>query len=121
MTRPFPTTWTLAIRVLIGAESLLVALALMDLAVNHRRVVRFRAAWAYDEQDRVCGSLARAYVREAAIERMEAERWPVDSARRDEFLHAAEIDLLLRMDVLRIGREARDMASRLRGLARSSD
>ena len=105
-------------RMMFAVASLFLVIALADLALNHRRVVRFRAAWAYDEQYRGCTRLAEAYALEAARERQEAGRWPEGSSQRGFHLQAAASDDWSRADVARVGESARLVARELRRLAR---
>jgi hypothetical protein len=105
-------------QMMVGLASLFVVCAVADLVRNHRRVVRFRAAWIYDNQYRDCTRLAEAYAPEAVRERQEAAWWPDGSSQRNSHLQAAAINTSMEADVVRVGESARTMASELRRLAR---
>ena len=105
-------------RMTVGLALLLVVGAVADLARNHRRVVRFRAAWAYDEQYRGCTWLVGARAREAARERREAARWPEGSSQRGAHVQAAASIASIAAIEASVGESARGMASELRRLAR---
>jgi hypothetical protein len=109
----------LTVRWTIAAVAFLVVLgALTDVFINHRRVVRLRAAWAYDTQDRECHRLAEAYSREAVRQEREAEHCPEGSERRETRLEAASFYHSQRAGVLQVGAAAHEMAKHLRRLAR---
>jgi hypothetical protein len=105
---------------IIVAVTLLLTMALTDLARNHRRVVQFQAAWSYDHQWRECERLAIAYAREAGREQAEADRWPEGSDQRGLHLQAVALNGSLRADAARVGGVARKMASELRRMARTA-
>src|SRR4051812_41117927 len=68
---------------LLTAVGLFLAASLGDVLLSQRRVVRFRAAWAYDAQHERCTRLAAEYARVAGREKSEAELWPEGSAERE--------------------------------------
>jgi hypothetical protein len=105
-------------RMMVALALLLILGALADRFRNHRRVVQFQAAWAYDTQSRECHRLAEAYCREAAREEQEAQHWPEGSEQRQSHLDAAAFHNSQRAGVQQVGKAAHEMATSLRRLAR---
>jgi hypothetical protein len=101
------------------ATALFVAASLGDMLLSHRRVIRFRAAWAYDSQHEECSRLALKYARIATQEKSEAERWPLGSPVRQRHLRDAEFASSLSVANRGVARFANATAKELRRLART--
>jgi hypothetical protein len=104
---------------LLAAVALLPTVSLCDVLLSRRRVVRFRAAWAYDTQHEECSRLAASDARVAEREVSEAERWPEGSVERESHLRDANVASSLARANQGVAGHAKSMAKELRRLART--